>query len=131
LSWGFRRISQDQKEGCVKRLLGIALVLVVSTPLMAATNSQTFYLSANARAANVEIPRGICEVSWEPSSGRQVQLTIRTDDKKTVTVPARRIEGRQDHTGVVTSVVNGVTYLVEFHTRDAKFIIENRTEASK
>jgi hypothetical protein len=60
-----------------------------------------------------------------------VQLTIKTDDKTTVSVPALMVEGKEDRAGVVTSVVNGVTYLVELHTRNAKFVFENGTKASK
>ena len=60
-----------------------------------------------------------------------MHLTIKTDDKRTVTVPALMVEGKEDRAGVVTAVVNGVTYLVELHTRNGKFVFENGTEASK
>ena len=52
-------------------------------------------------------------------------VTIKTEDEKTVTVPARMVEGKQDETGVVTSVINGVTYLQELHTNNAKFVFQN------
>ena len=116
----------------MKRILALALLFVLSSAaLIAAKNSQTFYLSSDVRAGNVQLPRGICEVTWSTSSGSQVQLTIKTEDKKTVTVPARMVEGRQSETGTLTSVANGVTYLNELHTRNAKFIFENGTEALK
>ena len=70
-------------------------------------------------------------MTWSAPSGSQVQLTIKTEDKKTVTVPAQMVEGRQDRTGTVTNVVDGVTYLVELHTKNAKFIFDNGTQASK
>ena len=116
----------------MRRILGFGLLFILSSvALMAAKNSQTFYLSSDVRAGNVQLPRGICEVTWSTSSGSRVQLTIKTDDKKTVTVPAQMVEGKEDRAGLVTSVVNGVTYLNEIHTRNAKFIFENGTEASK
>jgi hypothetical protein len=116
----------------MKRILGFALLFILtSVTLMAANNSQTFYLSSDVRAGNVQLPRGICEVSWSAPSGSRVQLTITTDDKKTVTVPALMVEGEKDRAGVVTSVVNGVTYLVELHTRNAKFVFENRADTTK
>ena len=116
----------------MRRILGFALLFILSSvTLMAAKNSQTFYLSSSVRAGSVQLPRGICEVTWNTSSGSRVQLTIKTDDKKTVMVPALMVEGKDDRAGVVTSVVNGVTYLVEIHTRNAKFVFENGTEASK
>jgi hypothetical protein len=43
----------------------------------------------------------------------------------------RKVEGKQDQTGVVTSVVHGVTYLRELHTKDAKFIFQNAIHAPK
>ena len=116
----------------MRRILGFALLFVLSSvTLMAAKNSQTFYLSSDVRAGNVQLPRGICEVTWSTTSGSRVQLTIKTDDKKTVTVPALMVEGKEDRAGVVTSVVNGVTYLVELHTRNAKFVFENRADTTK
>ncbi|MGA8730871.1 MAG: hypothetical protein WB608_19100 [Terracidiphilus sp.] len=116
----------------MRRMLGLALLFILSSvTLMAAKNSQTFYLGSDVRAGNVQLPRGICEVAWITTSGSRVQLTIKTDDKKTVTVPALMVEEKEDRAGVVTSVVNGVTYLVELHTRNAKFVFENGTEASK
>ena len=116
----------------MRRVLGFALLFILSSvTLMAAKNSQTFYLSSDVRASNVELPRGICEVTWSTTSGSRVQLTIKTDDKKTVTVPALVVEGKEDRAGVVTSVVNGVTYLIEVHTRNAKFVFENGAVASK
>lgn len=69
-------------------------------------------------------------MTWSTTSGSQVQLTIKTENKKTVTVPARMIEAKQE-AGTVTDVVDGVTYLVELHTKNARFIFDNGTQASK
>ena len=55
----------------------------------------------------------------------------RGEDKKAVMVSARRVEGKPDRTGVVTAVVNGVTYLQELDTKNARFIFQNRTNGSK
>jgi hypothetical protein len=99
--------------------------------LMAATNTQTIYLATPVRAGNAELPRGICEVSWNAASGSRVRLTIKTEDGKTLTVSARMVERKQETTGVVTSVINGVKYLKELQTKNASFAIQNRTEGSK
>lgn len=116
----------------MRRILGLALLFMLSSvALMAAKNSQTFNLSTDVQAGNVQLPRGTCEVTWSVHSGSQVQLTIKTEDTNTVTVPARMVEGKQDRPGMVTNVVNGVTYLVELHTRNARFLFDNATEASK
>jgi hypothetical protein len=122
----------DARRLSMRRIVGFALLFILSSiPLMAAKNSQTFYLSSDVRAGNVQLPRGICEVTWSTTSGSRVQLTIKTDDKKTVTVPALVVEGKEDRAGAVTSVVNGITYLVELHTRNAKFVFENGAAASR
>jgi hypothetical protein len=116
----------------VRRILGqVLLSMLFSVTLMAATDSQTFYLATPVRAGNVQLPRGICEVTWNPASGSRVQLTIKTEDEKTITVPVRMVEGKQDRTGVITSVVNGVTYLDELHARNARFIFQNSKENPK
>lgn len=114
------------------RMFGLALFLMLfSVTLVAATDSQTFYLATPAQAGKAHLPRGICEVSWNAASGSRVQLTINTEDEKIVMVPARMVEGKQDRTGVITSVVNGVTYLQELDTKNARFIFQNRADGSK
>jgi hypothetical protein len=111
---------------------GLALLaMLFSGTLAAAKDTQTIYLATPVRAGNAELPRGICEVSWNARSGSHVRLTIKTEDGKTLTVSARMVEGKQETTGVVTSVINGVTYLQELHTKNARFVIQNRTEGSK
>lgn len=116
----------------MKRILGIALTAILfSTTVMTAQSAQTFYLATAVRAGNFELPRGIYEVTWSPPSKSRVTLTIKTEDNKTIQVHARVIEGKQDRTGVVTSVVDGVSYLQELHTSNAKFILQNGTEGSK
>ena len=116
----------------MRYMRGLALLaMLFSGTLMAAMDTQTIYLATPVRAGNAELPRGICEVSWDAASGSRVRLTIKTEDGKTVTVSARMVEGKQDITGVVTSVINGVTYLHELHTKNARFVIQNRTEGSK
>ena len=116
----------------MRYMRGLALLaMLFPGTLMAARDTQTIYLAAPVRAGNGQLPRGICEVSWNATSGSRVRLTIRTEGDKTLTVSARMVEGKQETTGVVTSVINGVTYLQELHTRNARFLIQNRTEGSK
>jgi hypothetical protein len=113
-------------------MCGLVLLAMVfaSTP-MAAKDTQTIYLATPVRAGNADLPRGICEVSWNAESGSRVRLTIKTEDDKSFAVSARMVEGKQETTGVVTSVINGVTYLQELHIKNARFVIQNRTEGSK
>lgn len=116
----------------MKRILRLAVSgMMLSATVMAAQNSQTFYLATAARAGKVQLPRGICEVTWSAPSGSRVRLNIKAEDQKTVKVLARVVEGSQGTTGIVTSVVDGVTYLQELHTSNATFILQNGTKASK
>ena len=116
----------------MKRILGLAiLAMILSATVVGAQNSQTFYLATAARAGNVQLPRGICEVTWGSPSGSRVWLTIKMEDEKTVRILARVVEGNQGRTGVVTSVVDGVTYLEELHTNKATFIFQNGMKTSK
>src|SRR3984885_1590125 len=116
----------------MRRILGFALLSILfSATVMAAQNSQTFYLATAARAGNIQLPRGIYEVIWSAPSKSREMLTIKTEDEKTFKILSRVIEGKQDRTGVVTSVVDGVSYLKELHTSNAKFIFQNGTEESK
>jgi hypothetical protein len=116
----------------MRRILRLAVsAMALSTTAMAAQNSLTFYLATAARAGNVQLPRGICEVSWSALSGSRVRLSIKAEDQKTVKVLARVVEGNQGSTGVVTSVVDGVTYLQELHTSNTTFILQSGAKASK
>jgi hypothetical protein len=116
----------------MRRILGFALLSILfSAAVTAAQNSQTFYLATAARVGNIQLPRGIYEVTWSAPTKSRVTLTIKTEDEKTFKVPSRVIEGKQDRIGVVTSVVDGVSYLQELHTSNAKFILQNGIEGSK
>jgi hypothetical protein len=115
----------------MRRILGIVLISFLSITIVAAQNSQTFYLASATQAGSNQLSRGIYEVSWNSPSKSRVTLTIKAEDEKTFKVLARVVEGKQDRTGVVTSVVDGVQYLRELDTNNAKFIIENTKEGPK
>ena len=116
----------------MRRILGFALMSVLfSATVMAAQNSQTFYLATAARAGNIQLPRGIYEVTWSAPSKSRVTLTFKAEDAKTFKILSRVIEGKQDRVGVVTSVVGGVSYLRELDTSNARFILQNGIEGSK
>ena len=113
----------------MKRILGLGLFLALSClPLLAAKNSETFLLPSEVRVGDTTLPEGHCNVTWTDASGSQVQLTIKTEDKKTITIPARVIEGKQVGGGVETAVSNGVTYLLAFQTANATFHHSGRSE---
>jgi hypothetical protein len=121
-----------QRNSFMKRILCFGLMLVLSSlPALAAKNSQSFFAPSAVRVGDTQLPQGHFNVTWTDPSGSQVQLTIKAANKKTITVPAQIIEEPQSNTGVVTSDVNGVTYLQELHTSKARFILQNNASASK
>jgi len=117
----------------MKRILGLAVVLWMfcSLPLLAAKNSQTFFLATDVRIGDVQLPQGQCNVTWTEASGSQVQLTIKTEDKRTVTIPARMVEVKLYEVGVTTFVDKGVTYLQDFHTTKETFILPGTPSTPK
>jgi hypothetical protein len=116
----------------MRGILGFALLSILfSATVMAAQNSQTFYLATALRAGNIQLPRGIYEVTWSAPSKSRVTLTIKTEDEKTFKILSRVIEGKQDRTGAVTTVVDGVSYLQELRTSTTRFILQNGVEGSK
>ena len=116
----------------MKRILELGLLLMVSSvPLFGAKNSYVFQLPADVRVGNVQLPKRDCSVTWSETSGSKVQLTIKTEDKKTITIDAREVEGKPGDIGVVTFVDNGITYLEEFDTANTRFIVQNPPNAQK
>jgi phenolic acid decarboxylase len=114
----------------MKRILGLGLLLALfSLPLLAAKNSAVFVLAFDVRVGDIQLPQGHWNVTWTETSGSQVQLTIKAGDKKretkTITIPAQVIQGKQSNATVGTVVLNGVRYLKEIQTKEARFIIQD------
>ena len=109
----------------MKRILGLGLlVLSFSVPAFAAKNSQGIAIGSAVRVGEARLPQGDCTFSWtDPSSGA-VQLTLKADGQKAVTVPAHMVEEKHFNPGAGTVEVNGVTYLHEVHTKTATFVID-------
>jgi len=119
------KMAHEEKETSMKHVLKLAVLLAfICSPLIASKNSQTFLLPTDVRVGDTTLPKGHCEVVWTEKSGSQVQLTIKTEDKKTINVSAKVIEEKHDNVAVATDVFNGVRYLTEFQTRSARFVIE-------
>jgi phenolic acid decarboxylase len=116
----------------MKRTFGITLLLALfSLPLLAGTNSQQFLLPSNVRIGDAQLPQGHCKVTWSQPTGSQVQLTITMEHQKTITVTAQLVEAKQGDVAVQTSVANGVTYVKEFDTKNARFVIQEPAQGTK
>jgi len=89
----------------MKRILELGLLLVLSSvPLFGAKNSYVFLLPADVHVGNVQLLKGHCSVTWSETSGSEVQLTIKTEDKKTITIAAREVEAPGRREGGARSV---------------------------
>ena len=116
----------------MKRTFGITLLFALfALPLLAGSNSQQFLLPSNVRIGDAQLPQGHCKVTWSQPSGSQVQLTITMEHQKTITVPAQLIEGKQADVAVQTSIADGVTYVKEFDTKNARFVIQEPAQGTK
>ena len=118
----------------MKRIWGIALLFLLtlcSLPLAAAKNSQGFVLPVDVRVGDLRIPQGQYSVTWTEPSGSQVQLTLKADGKKPITIPARVIAEKHTEAGVTTFNENRVTYLQDFHTTKQTFILPGTPSAPK
>jgi phenolic acid decarboxylase len=118
----------------VKRIWGIALLFLLtscSLPFAAAKNSQGFVLPDDVRVGDLRIPQGQYSVTWTEPSGSQVQLTLKGEGKKSITIPARLIAEKHTEAGITTINENGVTYLQDFHTTTETFILSGTPSAPK
>ncbi len=116
----------------MNRILGLGLLLALLTmPVFAAKNSQSFYLPSVVAVGDTKIPQGRCEVTWTEPNGSDVQLTIKTEDRKTFTLPARLVESKQQSAGVLTSEQNGVTILQELHTTKVRLLLGTTTPVAQ
>ena len=117
----------------MKRILGLGLlVLSFSVPAFAAKNSQGIAIPGDVRVGDARLPQGDCTFSWtEPAGGSVVQLTLKADGQKAVTISAHRVEENHSAPGVGTVQMNGVTYLQEVHTKTATFVIDGAPGTAK
>jgi hypothetical protein len=108
----------------VKYTLGLVLLVICcSLPMLAAKNSQEFTLPTDVRIGNIQIPHGPCNVTWIEPSGSQILLTIKSEGRDPITLPARIVEVKHAKSGVTTFVDKGITYIQDFHTVDHTFIL--------
>jgi hypothetical protein len=115
----------------MRHILGFALLSIVfghcdGCPELSDVLSRHRCPSREHSASSWRI-RGYLERTLEIAS----DVTIKTEGEKTFKILSRVIEGKQDRTGVVIFVVDGVSYLQELHTSNAKFIFQNGIEGSK
>ena len=116
----------------MKHMLGIAFLLVLfALPLVAGSNSAEYSLPSNVRIGDVPLQEGHCKVTWTQPTGSDTQLTIKMSNQKTITVPAHVVEVKQGPNAVQTFTSNGVTYVSEFDTKNARLVVQEPAQGTK
>ena len=119
----------------MKRFCGIALLALLTLcplQLMAAKKlHESFVLPVDVRVGDLLIPKGQYNVTWTEPSGSQVQLTLKAEERKPLTIPARLIVEKHDEAGVTTINENGISYLQDLHTTKETFILPGAPSVAK
>jgi len=91
----------------MKRIFGFVLALTfLSIPAFAASNSQTVSLPTAVQVGSTQLPAGDYKVTWT-GTGDGVQVTLAKKGVQPVTVSAKVVEQKHDHTGVTTNAIGG------------------------
>ena len=109
----------------MKRLFGFALILALfSVPALAGNKSQSVNVPAAVKVGSTELPAGDYKVTWT-GSGSSVQVSLAQDKKTLVTVPAKAVEQKNNHTGVTTNNQGGVSVLQSIQLGSVSLVLED------
>jgi hypothetical protein len=87
----------------MKRIFGFVLACtLLSIPALAASNSQTVNLPSAVQVGSTQLPAGDYKVTWTGTSD-SAQVTFTKKGVPPVTVPAKVVKQKHDHTGVTTN----------------------------
>ncbi|MGA9072316.1 MAG: hypothetical protein WB424_18800 [Terracidiphilus sp.] len=87
----------------MKRIFGFVLACIfLSIPAFAATYSQTVTFTSSVQVGAAQLPAGDYKVTWA-GTGDNVQVTLSKKGVQPVTVTAKVVEQKHDHTGVTTN----------------------------
>lgn len=107
----------------MKRLIGIALVLgSLSLPALAAKDSQTLSLAGPVKVGSAQLAAGDVKVSWT-GTGSNMQVTLVQRGKSPVTVPAKMVDTKNGHVGIVTDGASGADVLQSIELNNFTLVI--------
>jgi len=108
----------------MQRFIGFAILLVLSSvPALAVKNSQNVSLAETVKVGTTQIPAGDYKVTWT-GSGSSAQVTLAHGGKTLVTVPAKVVEEKNNHTGITTNTVGGVNVLESIELNNLSLVLE-------
>jgi len=95
----------------MKRFFGFALLCtVLSFPAFASSNSQTVSIPSAVQVGSTQLPAGDYKVTWT-GTGANAQVTLAGSGVQPVTVPAKVVEEKNNHTGVITNTTGNKNVL--------------------
>jgi hypothetical protein len=98
----FRKMGGAIEELNMKRIFGFVLACaILSISALAASIAQTVNLPSAVQVGSSQLPAGDYKVTWT-GSGDSAQVTLAKKGVQPVTVPAKVVEQKHDHTGVTT-----------------------------
>jgi hypothetical protein len=107
----------------MKRFFGFALLLAaISVPAFAAKNSQSLNLAGSVKVGTTQLAPGDYKVTWT-GEGAAVQVTLEQKGKASVTVPAKLVDQKNGHVGIITSTVGGVDVLQTIQLKDFSLVL--------
>jgi hypothetical protein len=111
----------------MKRFFGFALIVgLLSIPAFAAKNSQSLNLATTVKVGSTSLPAGDYKVTWT-GTGSSVQVTIAHKGGATVTVPAKLVDAKNGHVGVITDGANGSATLQTIELDNFNLVLTGAT----
>jgi hypothetical protein len=100
-------MSEAIQETNMKRIFGFVLAcIILSIPALAASNSQKVTLPSAVQVGSTQLPAGDYKVTWT-GTGSSAQVTLAKKGVQPVTVPAKVVAQKHDHSGVTTNTTDG------------------------
>lgn len=111
----------------MKRFFGFALIAgLLSIPAFAAKNAQTLTIPTAVKVGTTQLSAGEYKISWTGANDN-AQLTIEQKGKTPVTVPAKIVDAKNGHVGVVTNTVNGAEVLQTIQLNKLSLVLTGAT----
>ena len=111
----------------MKRFLAYALILgAFAIPALAAKNSETVSIVQPVKVGSTQLAAGDYKVSWT-GSGSAVQVTIERRGIAPVTVPAKMVDTKNNHVGVVTDSRSGANVLQSIELSKFNLVLTGAT----
>jgi len=106
----------------MKRFFVSALLLASLSIPAFAKNSQSITLTDSVKVGSTQLPAGNYKVTWT-GTAPNVQVTIESKGKASVTVPAKLVDAKNGHVALQTDTVGGVQILNTIQLDNANLVL--------